>query len=407
MTTTNENRTMLPQAMRDAVIEAGGKISRDDYFQAVHDIIHANGGDTDINSLKTSTVNAGRLRSAGLTKVNIGTNSEIWLDELAEGAYEYDGTSGASAPAMAMKSAPITSGSTTTAPNVFAGITRRDVSAYPADVQTLIQQTDNGYIEQGLMGSELFTMAFAFNNKMHLMTEGPTGCGKTMAIGQFSFLTGLPSFRVNGRDGLDFADLQGYMTATTDADGNVVSQFVDGQLTKAMRHGGIFYLDECNFIKPSVAGGLNQVLDNGVMDIPMTGEVLHAHPDFRVFASMNPNYAGTTRMNQATRRRFGMTITYDYLSPVLEAQVIQAQSGVANADAANELVAFANDLRRMNKNDQFAEPTDIGTASLVTAMKCLSQFNMSQTLEAVIYPLFDCDDVDDVRDIASGRFSDL
>ena len=86
MTTTNENRTMLPQAMRDAVIEAGGKISRIDYFQSVHEIIHANGGDTDIESLKTSTVNANRLRSAGLTKVNIGARSEIWLDDLAEGA---------------------------------------------------------------------------------------------------------------------------------------------------------------------------------------------------------------------------------------------------------------------------------------------------------------------------------
>ena len=102
-----------------------------------------------------------------------------------------------------------------------------------------------------------------------------------------------------------------------------------------------------------------------------------------------------------------MTIAYNYLNPVLEAQVIQAQSGVANQDASEELVAFANDLRRMNKNEQFAEPTDIGTASLVTAMTLLSQFNMSQVLESVIYPLFDCDDVDDVRDIASGRFSDL
>ena len=139
----------------------------------------------------------------------------------------------------------------------------------------------------------------------------------------------------------------------------------------------------------------------------MTGEVLHAHPDFRVFASMNPNYAGTTRMNQATRRRFGMTIQFDYLSPTLEAQVIQAQSGVANQDAADELVSFACDLRKMNTDDRFAEPTDIGTATLVTAMKCLAQFNMSQVLQATILPLFDVDDVEDVMTVARGRFSDL
>jgi len=405
MTETTGNRSMLPQAMRDVVIDNGGRVDREIYFTEVHQLIHDNGGDTALESLRTSTVAKGRLEAAGLTKVDIGSSKQIWLSELAEAAT--GATTGSTAPAMSMKPAPTTTSGTTTAPNVFAGITHRDISDYPADIQTLIQTSDSGYIEQGLMGSELFAMAFAFNNNMHLMTEGGTGCGKTMAIGQFSYLTGLPRFRVNGRDGLDFADLQGYMTATTDGAGNVVSAFVDGQLTKAMRYGGIFYLDECNFIKPSVAGGLNQILDAGVMDIPMTGEVLHAHPDFRVFASMNPNYAGTTRMNQATRRRFGMTIQFDYLSPTLEAQVIQAQSGVANQDAADELVAFATDLRKMNSDDRFAEPTDIGTATLVTAMTCLAQFNMSQVLEATILPLFDVDDVDDVMTVARGRFSDL
>jgi pyridoxal biosynthesis lyase PdxS len=102
-----------------------------------------------------------------------------------------------------------------------------------------------------------------------------------------------------------------------------------------------------------------------------------------------------------------MTIQFDYLSPTLEAQVIQAQSGVANQDAADELVAFATDLRKMNSDDRFAEPTDIGTATLVTAMTCLAQFNMSQVLEATILPLFDVDDVDDVMTVARGRFSDL
>mgnify|MGYP003659814409 FL=1 len=98
---------------------------------------------------------------------------------------------------------------------------------------------------------------------------------------------------------------------------------------------------------------------------------------------------------------------YNYLPAALEAQVIQEQSGTINQEAADELVKFCTDLRKMNANDQFAEPTDVGTRTLVAAMKCLSQFNMNQVLDMVVLPLFDEDDKEAVEQVARGRLSSM
>ena len=394
----------LVTAMRDAVLSNGGKIDRDDYIDAVYTFMTDDGSPVKKESLLTSTYQAGRLKQAGLATVNIGSRKQVWLIEEADAAQ--NGTSAASSPSATITPAsgtPITSTGIGHAPNVYHGIARRNIEDYPEFIQTLTVQESTGYHEQGISGGELAVFAFAFNNTMDTMTQGGTGCGKTMSIKEFAFLTGLPLYRVNGRDGMDFADLVGYMTGTEDSG----TTFVDGQLTRAMKYGGIFYLDECNFIKPSVAAGMNQVLDERTLDNPMTGEVIRAHPDFRVVASMNPNYAGTTRMNQATRGRFDLCMDYNYLPAALEAQVIQEQSGTINQEAADELVKFCTDLRKMNANDQFAEPTDVGTRTLVAAMKCLSQFNMNQVLDMVVLPLFDEDDKEAVEQVARGRLSSM
>ena len=89
---------MLPQAMRDVVIDNGGRVDREIYFTEVHQLIHDNGGDTALESLRTSTVARGRLEAAGLTKVDIGSSKQIWLSELAEAATGAT-TGGSTAPA--------------------------------------------------------------------------------------------------------------------------------------------------------------------------------------------------------------------------------------------------------------------------------------------------------------------
>ena len=55
----------------------------------------------------------------------------------------------------------------------------------------------------------------------------------------------------------------------------------------------------------------------------------------------------------------------------------------------------------------FSEPTDLGTATLVSAMQTLSQYNMQQTLETTVYPLFDIDDIEEVKILARANIEDL
>tara|TARA_Y100001963_G_C6626090_1_gene374042 strand:- start:3 stop:743 length:741 start_codon:yes stop_codon:yes gene_type:complete len=220
-------------------------------------------------------------------------------------------------------------------------------------------------------------MAIAFKKGYHHISEGPTGCGKTMAEKEFCYLTGIPLYRINCKDGLTWDDLIGYMTA--DENG---THFIDGMLTRSVRYGGIFYVDEMTFAQPAVLGGLNAVMDSGKLVIPMTGEILEAHADFRVAGSFNPDYDGTNPLNQATARRFAGRFTYDYLDADLEVKVIQQQSGVGNPTVARELVSLANDLRMLRMEGDIE--MDCGTATLVDCMGWLTDISLTRAVETSI-----------------------
>jgi len=414
MTTRNENMTETQQRMFDVVDNHNGRVDREIYLAEIADGITANGGTPNPTSLKAHCFTAKNLAGAGLQKIDINGQQYVWTDEQVEAAI--NGTTSIPRGARTMSPTITTTVSGMTfaapAPNVFCGIEKRDASAYPADIQALIPTKAKGYVEQGLVGSELEFMAFCHKMNSHLMTQGGTGCGKTMAIYEFARLIGQPICRIVGGVGIEWDDLQGTLLVRETASGATETRFIDGQLTKAMRHGCILYIDEINFIKPAVLSQLNDVLDAGHMVINQNetasgAEVLHAHPDFRIVASMNPNYAGTSPLNNATRRRFSRTLNFDYLGRDLEIDVIQQQSGNFNVDAATEIVQFARNVRKANESMTFSEPTDLGTSTLVTVMETLSVYNMQQTLDTVVYPLFDVDDIEEVKILARANIEDL
>lgn len=421
MTTRNENMTETQQRMFDVVDDHNGRVDRETYLAEIADSITANGGTPNPTSLKAHCFTAKNLAGAGLQKIDINGKQYVWTDEQVEAAL--NGTTrprgGLASTITTTATATGSIGVSAPSPNVFCGIAKRDASAYPADIQALIPTEAKGYVEQGLVGSELEFMAFCHKqaangdiSKGHLMTQGGTGCGKTMAIYEFARLIGQPICRIVGGVGVEWDDLQGTLLIRETASGASETRFIDGQLTKAMRHGCILYIDEINFIKPSVLSQLNDVLDAGHMVINQNetesgAEVLHAHPDFRIVASMNPNYAGTSPLNKATRRRFSRTLSFDYLGRDLEIDVIQQQSGNFNLDAATEIVQFARNVRKANESMTFSEPTDLGTSTLVTVMETLSDYNMQQTLDTVVYPLFDVDDIEEVKILARANIEDL
>jgi midasin (ATPase involved in ribosome maturation) len=75
--------------------------------------------------------------------------------------------------------------------------------------------------------------------------------------------------------------------------------WVDGVLVSAMQAGDWILLDEINACLPEIAFCLHSLLDDDRMVVLMEydGRIVRPHPDFRLFASMNPSeegrYSGT------------------------------------------------------------------------------------------------------------------
>ena len=88
-------------------------------------------------------------------------------------------------------------------------------------------------------GNEIELFEHAWRNRLPLLIKGPTGVGKTRFVAHMAARLGLPLFTVACHDDLTAADLVGRHLI---GDGQTI--WCDGPLTRAVREGGICYLDE-------------------------------------------------------------------------------------------------------------------------------------------------------------------
>lgn len=184
----------------------------------------------------------------------------------------------------------------------------------------------------------------------NVLLQGETGTGKTTIIEQVAARLNWPVFTIGCHGGLEFQELVGRVTLLPDGS----TGWADGPLIAAMRIGGIFNLDEMNFLKPEVAGGLNTVLQAKVYTIPETGEAVKAHPDFRIAATGNAidgggksSYRGTQVSNIALLARFNLGIRIQYMSPEDEQKMMEAKAPRIQPAVANFLAQLA-DMARMS-----------------------------------------------------------
>ena len=102
-------------------------------------------------------------------------------------------------------------------------------------------------------------------------------------------------------------------------DGDGGYGWIDGPVTDVVRNGGVLLLDEMNFISPKIYTTLYPLTDGrrSITLLDHMGETIVAHEDLTIFATMNPDYIGTTPLNFAMRNRFdihGITMTLLSLS---------------------------------------------------------------------------------------------
>ena len=89
------------------------------------------------------------------------------------------------------------------------------------------------------VGDECAIFEAAHRLGFPVLLKGPTGCGKTRFVSHMAARLGLPLQTIACHDDLSAADLTGRYLLQG---GETV--WVDGPLTRAVRDGGICYLDE-------------------------------------------------------------------------------------------------------------------------------------------------------------------
>lgn len=243
----------------------------------------------------------------------------------------------------------------------------------------------------------IFEMAHV--NALPLLLKGPTGCGKTRFVEHMAARLGLPLHTVACHDDLSAADLIGRYLLKG---GETV--WVDGPLTRAVREGGICYLDEVIEARKDVAVVLHPLTDDRRrLVIDRTGEELVALKPFMLVASYNPGYQNVLKkLKPSTRQRF-LSISFDFPEPAAETEVVAAESGL-DAERAAALVRLAGHIRSLSGMDL---EEGVSTRLLIYAATLIAKgMKVDRAIEAaIIEPLSDEADVRQaLRDLAASVY---
>jgi nitric oxide reductase NorQ protein len=195
-------------------------------------------------------------------------------------------------------------------------------------------------------GDEVGVFEHAWKNHLPLLIKGPTGCGKTRFVAHMAARLGLPLYTVACHDDLTAADLVGRHLI---GDGRTV--WCDGPLTRAVREGGICYLDEVVEARKDTTVVLHPLADDRrILPIDRTGELLAAPPSFMLVVSYNPGYQNLLKgMKPSTRQRF-VSMRFDFPRPEQEETVLIGETACP-PDLARRLVAIAGALRSLKDRD--------------------------------------------------------
>ncbi|MFV1528396.1 MULTISPECIES: CbbQ/NirQ/NorQ/GpvN family protein [unclassified Phaeobacter] len=227
----------------------------------------------------------------------------------------------------------------------------------------------------------------AYSQGLPLLLKGPTGCGKTRFVEHMAARLGRPLYTVACHDDLSAADLIGrYLLKGGD------TQWVDGPLTRAVREGGICYLDEVVEARKDVTVVLHPLTDNRRrLMIDRTGEELVAPPGFMLVASYNPGYQNVLkRLKPSTRQRF-LSASFNFPHPQAEIAIVAQESGL-DPSRVQPLVRLAGHIRSLSGMDL---EEGVSTRLLIyTASLIQSGMAIEAALDAaIIEPLTDEEDI--------------
>ena len=199
----------------------------------------------------------------------------------------------------------------------------------------------------GIVGREdELTLALAvLEAGHHLLLEGPVGVGKTTIALAVCGHLGRPVYRVDGDDRYTENKLTGWFDPPVVLKaGYGPDTFTPGPLIRAMREGGVLFINELNRMPEAVQNVLLPTLDERRLIVPHVGELMAA-PGFLVVATQNPvEYVATGHLSEALRDRFEH-VGLQYQDEPAEIAIVRQATGCADETLVREAVRLTRETR--------------------------------------------------------------
>jgi nitric oxide reductase NorQ protein len=206
----------------------------------------------------------------------------------------------------------------------------------------------------------------AYRQRVPVLLKGPTGTGKTRFVEYMAWRLGQPLSVVkdgskggaNGNssaavplvtvachEDLSASDLVGRYLL--DAAG---TRWIDGPLTRAVKVGGICYLDEVVEARKDTTVIIHPLTDHRrLLTIDKLGEVVEAADSFLLVVSYNPGYQNVLKdLKHSTRQRF-VALDFQFPEPEREAKIIAHESGV-DTETALQLAKLGHKVRNLREH---------------------------------------------------------
>jgi nitric oxide reductase NorQ protein len=177
----------------------------------------------------------------------------------------------------------------------------------------------------------------AYEKRLPLLLKGPTGCGKTRFMQYLAWRLKRPLITVSCHDDLSTSDLVGRYLIKGDE-----TFWVDGPLTRAVRAGGICYLDEIVEARKDTTVVIHPLADDRrELPIDKRGELLTASEEFMLAVSYNPGYQSILKdLKPSTRQRF-VSLAFNYPDEQRESLIVSTEAGI-ETDLAVRLIRLGH-----------------------------------------------------------------